>query len=138
MNYNDMPVIIPVLATGYLLTIYLLLILAERTTKTSRYVADSFTDAYIPSGATESASRIDEIERWSFRVSGAAPFGLGLAQRDLAQRDEVASNELPPELCPTEVRGLANTSSSGAASLSLTLTPSQPQKVQEANIRTST
>jgi hypothetical protein len=63
MNYNDMPVIIPVLATGYLLTIYLLLILAERTTKTSRYVADSFTDAYIPSGATESAPRIDEIER---------------------------------------------------------------------------
>ena len=131
MNYNDMPVIIPVLATGYLLTIYLLLILAERATKTSRYVADSFTDAYIPSGATESAPRIDEIERWSFRLSGAAPFGLGLAQRD-----EVASNELPPELCPTEVRGLANTSSSGAASLSLTLTPSQPQKVQEANIIT--
>ena len=131
MNYNDMPVIIPVLATGYLLTIYLLLILAERATKTSRYVADSFTDAYIPSGATESAPRIDEIERWSFRLSGAAPFGLWLAQRD-----EVASNELPPELCPTEVRGLANTSSSGAASLSLTLTPSQPQKVQEANIIT--
>jgi len=136
MNYNDMPVIIPVLATGYLLTIYLLLILAERATKTSRYVADSFTDAYIPSGATESAPRIDEIERWSFRVSGAGPFGLGLAQRDLGQRDEVASNELPPELCSTEVRGLANNSSSGAASLSLTLTPSQPQKVQEANIIT--
>jgi hypothetical protein len=137
MNYNDMPVIIPVLATGYLLTIYLLLILAERTTKTSRYVADSFTDAYIPyAAATKSAPRTDEIERWSFRVSGATPLGLALAQRDLAQRDEVASNELPPELCPAEVRGLANTSSSGAASLSLTLTPSQPQKVQELNIIT--
>jgi hypothetical protein len=132
MNYNDMPVIIPVLATGYLLTIYLLLILAERATKTSRYVADSFTDAYIPyAAATKSAPRTDEIERWSFRVSGATSLGLGLAQRD-----EVASNELPPELCPTEVRGLANTSSSGAASLSLTLTPSPPQKVQEFNIIT--
>jgi hypothetical protein len=137
MNYNDMPVIIPVLATGYLLTIYLLLILAERATKTSRYVADSFTDAYIPyAAATDSVPRTDEIDRWSFRVGGATSLGLGLAQRDLGQRDEVSSNELPPELCPTEVRGLANTSSSGAPSLSLTLTPSQPQKVQEANIIT--
>jgi len=33
MTYSDMPVIIPLLATGYLLTIYLLLILAQRTTK---------------------------------------------------------------------------------------------------------
>ena len=33
MAYADMPVIIPLLATGYLLTIYLLLILAQRTVK---------------------------------------------------------------------------------------------------------
>ena len=33
MTYGDMPVIIPLLATGYLLTIYLLLILAQRTPK---------------------------------------------------------------------------------------------------------
>ena len=33
MAYADMPVIIPLLATGYLLTIYFLLILAQRTVK---------------------------------------------------------------------------------------------------------
>jgi hypothetical protein len=33
MAYADMPVIIPLLAAGYLLTIYLLLILAQRTVK---------------------------------------------------------------------------------------------------------
>ncbi|WP_277877655.1 MULTISPECIES: hypothetical protein [Cyanophyceae] len=33
MTYNDMPLIIPFLATGYLLTVYLLLILAQRTVK---------------------------------------------------------------------------------------------------------
>lgn len=36
MIYHDIPLIIPILATGYVLTIYLLLILAERTTKSSR------------------------------------------------------------------------------------------------------
>jgi len=35
MIYHDIPVIIPIVATGYVLTIYLLLILAERTTKIS-------------------------------------------------------------------------------------------------------
>lgn len=39
MNYSEMPLIIPVLATGYLLTIYLLLMLASRTAKGARYVA---------------------------------------------------------------------------------------------------
>ena len=33
-----MPLIIPILATGYLLTIYLLLILAARTNKTNPYL----------------------------------------------------------------------------------------------------
>lgn len=36
MIYHDIPVIIPILATGYVLTIYLLLILAERSAKMSR------------------------------------------------------------------------------------------------------
>jgi hypothetical protein len=39
MNYIDMPLIIPILAGGYLLTIYVLLILAERIAKGGRYVA---------------------------------------------------------------------------------------------------
>lgn len=33
MTYVDIPVIIPFLATGYLLTVYLLLMLAQRHTK---------------------------------------------------------------------------------------------------------
>lgn len=36
MNYLDMPLIIPLLAAGYLLTVYILLILAQRTTKGGR------------------------------------------------------------------------------------------------------
>jgi hypothetical protein len=36
MTYGNMPVIIPLLAAGYLLAIYLLLMLAQRTTKGSR------------------------------------------------------------------------------------------------------
>ncbi len=35
MTYVDMPLIIPILATGYLLTIYLLLVLAQRHVKPS-------------------------------------------------------------------------------------------------------
>ena len=33
MIYHDIPVIIPILAAGYVLTIYLVLILAERSAK---------------------------------------------------------------------------------------------------------
>lgn len=33
MTYGNVPVIIPILATGYLLTVYLLLVLAQRHTK---------------------------------------------------------------------------------------------------------
>lgn len=36
MIYRDIPIIIPILATGYVLTIYLLLILAERSAKMQR------------------------------------------------------------------------------------------------------
>lgn len=68
MTYNDMPVIIPLLATGYLLTIYLLLILAQRTIKSSRYVADSLTDAYASYVPTKQASHTDDVEQWSRSV----------------------------------------------------------------------
>lgn len=53
MVYTDMPIIIPLLATGYLFTIYLLLMLAEWTMKSSRYVANSMSDAYAPSLSSE-------------------------------------------------------------------------------------
>ncbi len=65
MTYNDMPVIIPLLATGYLLTIYLLLILAQRTTKSSRYLANSLRDTYVPYVQAKALPKIDEVERWS-------------------------------------------------------------------------
>lgn len=68
MTYNDMPVIIPLLATGYLLTIYLLLILAQRTIKSSHYVADSLTDAYASYVPTEQAPHSADVEQWSRTV----------------------------------------------------------------------
>ncbi len=48
MTYGDMPVLILLLASGYLLTIYLLLILAERTTKNGRYVASEGSNISFP------------------------------------------------------------------------------------------
>jgi hypothetical protein len=110
MTYNDMPVIIPLLATGYLLTIYLLLILAQRTIKSSRYVADSVTDAYASYVPTKQAPHSDDVEqrsrivqrsptaRWSKTEPNSSatsfgattvtsslreplPFGKGFAQR---------------------------------------------------------
>lgn len=36
MTYGNMPLIIPILATGYLLTIYLLLALVQRNVKEPR------------------------------------------------------------------------------------------------------
>ena len=36
MNYNQIPVIIPILATGYILTVYLLLIVAQKGAKITR------------------------------------------------------------------------------------------------------
>jgi hypothetical protein len=68
----DMPVIIPLLAAGYLLTIYLLLMLAQRTTKGSRYVANSVVDAYTPCVATEQSSKTNGLERWSLHASQSA------------------------------------------------------------------
>lgn len=137
MIYSDMPVIIPLLATGYLLTIYLLLTLAQRTLKSSSYIANSLTDAYAPYLSTEQASQIDEVERWSLRLQryptdryanaqentataplAYTPTGM-LAKRGEAQtakQDTVVSKELQP--------GLHSTS----------LTASPPQKLKEANI----
>lgn len=75
MFNTDMPVIIPLLATGYLLTIYLLLILAQRTTKGSGYVTNSVVDAYTPYVATQQSSKTDGIDRWSVHASQSASLG---------------------------------------------------------------
>lgn len=80
MIYMDMPVIIPVLATGYLLTIYLLLIVAQRTIKNSQYAGNSTTkDTYASYLPTEQAPPTEESEQWSFSMSGAT----SLASNDL-------------------------------------------------------
>jgi hypothetical protein len=65
MIYNDLALIIPFLAAVYVLIIYLLLMLAERTTKNSRYLTSSFTDAYVPylsNETKEQEQKIDEVE----------------------------------------------------------------------------
>lgn len=62
MIYNDMPVIIPLLATGYLLAIYLLLMLAQRAIDKSQYMANSVTDAYT-NLSTEQISQVSEVEQ---------------------------------------------------------------------------
>jgi hypothetical protein len=71
----DMPVIIPVLATGYLLTIYLLLMLAQRTIKNSQYINNSLADTYGGSIPTDHNSQIlDEGEELSYPMRGNASF----------------------------------------------------------------
>lgn len=136
MIYSDMPVIIPLLATGYLLTIYLLLTLAQRTLKSSSYMTNSLTDTYTPYLPTELVSQTEEVERWSFRGqisprgryasaqenSGSAPLAYSptgmLAKRgesQTAQPDTVVSTELQPELYSTP------------------LMASPPQQLKEAN-----
>ncbi len=65
----DMPVIIPILATGYLLTIYLLLTLAERVIKNPPYIDRSLTDAYAHYTTSEQPPQIDELEVWSRSVT---------------------------------------------------------------------
>lgn len=103
MVYNDMPVIIPLLATGYLLTIYLLLILAQRTTKNSRYAANSLSETYtryLPT--TEDMPKVDKGERWPLRLQRLTPIGeattLGEAVREVPQREPVNPKDLAPEL----------------------------------------
>lgn len=85
MINNDMPIIIPLLATGYLLTIYLLLMLAQWTMKSSRYVANSMNDAYAPYLPTEDTASKNDVKRLSLRVKEAV---------SLAKRDAVVSSEL--------------------------------------------
>ncbi|NEP56184.1 MAG: hypothetical protein F6K31_04050 [Symploca sp. SIO2G7] len=65
MTYNALALIIPSFAAVYVLVIYLLLGLAEHTTKNSGYVTNSFTDAYIsylPKEPKEPEQKMDEVE----------------------------------------------------------------------------
>ena len=75
MIYMTMPVIIPVLAAGYLLTIYLLLTLAQRTIKNSRYLGSALTDAYAPYVSTKETPQSIEGEGWTLQVSSATSRG---------------------------------------------------------------
>jgi hypothetical protein len=94
MSYTTMPVIIPLLATGYLLTVYLLLMLAQRTVKSSGYAPNSFTDAYAHA-PTDQPSQADKVERWALRVSQAAP--LGLAKQEATASQELSSTASSPQ-----------------------------------------
>ncbi|HEY9597891.1 MAG TPA: hypothetical protein V6D33_09490 [Cyanophyceae cyanobacterium] len=125
MIYNDMPVIIPLLATGYLLTIYLLLTLAQRTLKSSGYVAHSMTDSYAPYEPTESSVSTDEVKRWSRSELSELRFPMSLGS-ELNVTNSTKSDDLGHNAGSTSVtapRGL---------SLKLTLTGSQIQQAQEA------
>ncbi len=139
MVYNDMPIIIPLLATGYLLTIYLLLVLAQWTMKSSRYAANSMSDAYAPYLPTQEARQKNEVERWSLRVKEAVSLTKrdGVAAKDVmlegrADYPNIASAGLlvahsgnEPSACSSaELR---------SASLTLSLGASQQQKVQQAS-----
>lgn len=70
MNYTTMPVIIPVMAAGYLLTIYLLLTLAQRTIKNSPYVNSSLTDTYTLHGSSNETPQTEEGEGWQLQMNG--------------------------------------------------------------------
>lgn len=87
MIYMNMPVIIPVLAAGYLLTIYLLLTLAQRTIKNSRYVDSSLTDVYVPYLSTNDAPQTDEGNGWS---------------RPMGSMTAIASEDLQPSMAPSQ------------------------------------
>ncbi len=93
MSYTTMPVIIPLLATGYLLTVYLLLMLAQRSVKSSGYTPNSFTDAYAHA-PTDQPSQADKVERWALRVSQAAP---GLAKQEATASQELSSTASSPQ-----------------------------------------
>lgn len=104
MVYNDMPIIIPLLATGYLLTIYLLLMLAQWTMKSSRYAANSMNDAYAP--ALPSEEELSKKEGgWSLRVRDTV----------FLSRDGL-SKELRPAERRTETANIMTASSSTADS----------------------
>lgn len=105
MVYNDMPIIIPLLATGYLLTIYLLLMLAQWTMKSSRYVANSMSDVYAPSLPSEEEVSQKEVERWSWRMRDTVLLS-----------SEGLSKELIPAEMRTETANIVTASSSTADS----------------------
>lgn len=126
MIYNDMPVIIPLLATGYLLTIYLLLTLAQRTLKSSGYATPSMSDSYAPYLPTESSVTTDEVKRWSRSELSELRFpmssGNELNDSSITKSDDLGHNAVSNSGAPP--LGL---------SLKLTLTGSQMQQAQEAS-----
>lgn len=70
MTYSDLPVIILLLASGYLLTIYVLLSLAQRTAKGGRYVGNSLAEGTLPEGFHTMRSLDSSPSYHSLRVTG--------------------------------------------------------------------
>lgn len=75
MIQNHTALIIPLLATGYLLGIYLLLTFAERTIKSPHYLATSWRETYTNYLPTEQARQRDSLRDWVIGSSGLASQG---------------------------------------------------------------
>lgn len=82
MVYQDTAVIIPLLATAYLLAIYLLLMLAQRMIKGSRYATSSFRDAYANYGTTEQVGSHEEVDQPQKLTSGLNSRPLAFSESD--------------------------------------------------------
>lgn len=115
MIYNNTALIIPLLATGYLLGIYLLLILAQRTIKNSRYFTNAWKDAYANYVAKDSLRQTPQVDNGSSRASERVSPDLASVSRELA---------IP----------LSNQADSSSVSLA---EPSRLQSIKEANTQNS-
>ncbi|NEO29381.1 MAG: hypothetical protein F6K36_02795 [Symploca sp. SIO3C6] len=92
MVYQDTAVIIPLLATAYLLAIYLLLMVAQRMIKGSRYATSSFRDAYANYGTTEQVGSNDEVDKPHKLTSGLNSFPIAFTEPDQQTHAQVASS----------------------------------------------
>ena len=101
MAYNDTAVIIPLLAAGYLLAIYLLLMLAQRTIKGSRYTTNSLRDAYANYGATEQGRQKEKVEHskvLAHQVDSPALIFAKSGQSAKATLTSTLTTSLPPKV----------------------------------------
>jgi len=112
MIQNHTAIIIPLLATGYLLGIYLLLTLAERTIKSHHYLATSWQETYTHYLPTKQSQQIENLRDWVIGSSGLPSQG---------EQSSLITDELPTAAASSSSRTLAqqtNTSTATSATLS--------------------
>ena len=73
MLYIDMSLMIPLLATGYLITIYVLLTLAQRVQRSPRYFTNPIKNALATRFPAESESKVNQVKGWSQRSQRESP-----------------------------------------------------------------